>query len=393
MKIAIITLNNPFEKISGGIESVVYNLSRALARLGHEVWVVCLGNTKNEIIEKRDGVNLWILPDKGAKGFFMRSLIFISYGRKIVRKLEGEGIEIFNGQGGLSSPLAFYKPKRAKVVLTIHTLDGENIANIRDCIRMRKFKELLLEILKYPILKLWRILYLSRADYLIFVSRVVQKEFRKYYWFLKKSYSIIPNGFPKIDINFRLVKKKYDFIYVGRLDKRKCADLIIKSSKILKDKGYNFSIVIIGDGPWRNDIEELIYKYDLSKNIYLIGYLDDYYKVLTYILESKFLIGPSSYESDLLVVREALSLGVPCIVSDIPVLREKIENNFNGFLFKKLDYIDLANVMERALNLNKKEYEILSKNAKESIINKSWDEIAMDYAKVFKILITNDKNE
>jgi len=391
MKIAIIVLNNPFEKISGGIESVVYNLSRALARLGHEVWVVCLGSTKNEVIEKREGVNLWILPDKGARGSFMRSLVFISYGRKIVHKLEKEGIEIFNGQGGLSSPLAFYKPKRAKVILTIHTLDGENVANIKDCIRRKKFKDLLLEIIKYFILKLWRIFYLSRADYLIFVSKIAQEEFKEYYWFIKKPYSIVPNGFPKIDINFKPIKK-YDFIYVGRLDKVKCVDLIIKASKILKDKGYNFSIAIVGDGPWKNDIKRLIHKYNLGKHIHLVGYLNQK-DIFTYIISSKFLILPSSYESDPLVVKEALSLGVPCIVSSIPALREKIKNKFNGFLFKNLDYESLADIMERALNLDEKEYEILSRNARESIINRSWDDVAIEYIKVFNIVITNDKNE
>ena len=56
MKIAIFILNNPFEKIVGGIESVVYNLSKSFAKLGHEVWVVCLGNVKNETIEKKEGV-------------------------------------------------------------------------------------------------------------------------------------------------------------------------------------------------------------------------------------------------------------------------------------------------------------------------------------------------
>jgi len=186
MKIAIITLSNPFERISGGIDSVVYNLSQALTSLGHEVWIVCLGNVKNEIIKKRKGVNLWILPDRGAKGLFRKSLIFAKYGKKIIHRLESKSVKVFNGQGGLSSPLAFYKPKRAKVVLTIHTIDEENIASIKDCIRMRKIKELFLEAIKYLVLKIWRIFYLSKADYLIFVSKVVLNEFKRYYWFSKK---------------------------------------------------------------------------------------------------------------------------------------------------------------------------------------------------------------
>ena len=65
-------------------------------------------------------------------------------------------------------------------------MDEENIVSIKDCIRMRKIKELFLETIKYLVLKIWRIFYLSKADYLIFVSKVVLNEFKRYYWFSKK---------------------------------------------------------------------------------------------------------------------------------------------------------------------------------------------------------------
>jgi len=383
MKIAIITLNNPFEKIAGGIDSVVYNLSKALIGLGHEVWIVCLGNVKNEIVTKREGVNLWILPDNG-KGLFTRSLIFAICGRRAIRELERRGIKVFNGQGGLSSPLAFFKPKNAKVFLTVHTLDGEEIANIKDCVRIRKFKEALVEAAKYPLLKIWRIFYLSRADYWIFVSKVAQKELKKHYWFLRKRCFLIPNGFHSTEINSKMIGKEYDFIYVGRIDKRKCVDLIIKASKILVNKNYDFSLAIVGRGPWKSDIEKLIYKYNLSKYIHLIGFLNQYEDVLMQILKSKFLILPSLYESDPLVIKEALSLSVPCIVSDIPALTAKIKKGYNGFLFKNLNYKHLADVMEKALFLDSKEYSKMSNNSKKSIENRNWIKVAKEYIKIFK---------
>jgi len=388
MKIAIFTLNNPFEKICGGIESVVYNLSKSFAKLGHETWVICLGNVKEETIKKIEGVNLWILPDKGTRGLFKRSLIFAKYGKKIVPKLESKGIEIFNGQAGYSSPLAFYKPKKEKVILTVHTMDGENIANIKDCIRMRKFKEAMLELIKYPILKLWRTYYLSKSDALIFVSRIAYNEFKKYYWFLKKKSYIIPNGFPRIEIPEN-VEKKYDFIYVGRIAKGKCVDLIIKASKILKEKGLNFSVVIVGSGKWEVFIKELIKKYNLGNNIKLVGYLP-YNEVLKYILKSKFLVLSSSYESDPLVVKESLLLGIPVISSNIPALTGKIKDGFNGFLFKNLDYKSLACVMEKALSLDDKEYHKMSKNAKKSIGNRNWIKVAKEYIEVFKEGMKNE---
>lgn len=380
MKIAIFTINNPFEKIDGGIESVVYNLSKNFAKLGHEVWVVCLGNIKDETIEKRGRVNLWILPDKGAKGLFMRSLIFAKYGKRVVLDLERKGIRVFNGQAGHSSPLAFYKPKKGKVFLTVHTMDGENIANFKDCIRLRKIKEAVSEVIKYPVLKLWRTYYLLKADALVFVSNVVYNEFRKYYRFSKKTY-IVPNGFPEIS-TVEMIEKVYDFIYVGRIEKIKCVDLLIKASKILKEKELNFSVIIVGSGKWEEDIKKIIKNYGLSSNIKLVGYLP-HEEVLKSISKSRFLILPSLYESDPLVIKESLSLGVPVISSNIPAHTEKIKNGFNGFLFRNLDYKSLANVIKKALNLNNEAYNKMSKNAKESVKNNYWIDVAKDYIKFF----------
>jgi len=208
-------------------------------------------------------------------------------------------------------------------------------------------------------------------------------------FFKKKSY-IVPNGFPKFR-GFRNIKKEYDFIYVGRIDKRKCVDLIIKASKILKNKNFEFSILIVGDGIWKKDIEKLIKKYNMKNNIKLVGYVF-HNRVLEFISKSKFLILPSSYESDPLVIKESLSLGVPVISSDISAHIEKIKNEFNGFLFKNLDYKSLANVMEKALNLSNEKYEKMSKNAKESIINRSWNKVAKKYVKFFESLTNDYKN-
>lgn len=377
MKIAIITLNNPFEK-GGGIESVVYNLSREMARLGHEIWIICLGNDEEET-KTVNGVRLWILPGKRKKSLFWKSALFAIKGMKILKELEKRGIEVFIGQGGLSSPLVFYKPRYAKLFLVVHTLDEENLSNIRDCFRTRHFRELIIELIKYPMLKIWRIFYLYKFKRLIFVSKSVLEEFKKFYRFSNKECYIIPNGYPEEIIHHRSLDKKYDFIYAGRLDKRKCVDLIVKASRILKDKGYKFSVIIVGDGPWREDIKRHIRYNNLVNYIRLLGFLP-YEDVLEIISRSKFLIVPSLYESDPLVIREALSLGVPCIVSDIPALYDKIENGKNGFIFKRCDHFDLAKKMEVALKVD--DYEILSENARNSSGNFGWKKIAENYIRI-----------
>lgn|GEM_PF-4907019 len=381
IKIGIITLDNPFDKVGGGIESVTYNLSKSLTELGQEVWIVCTGNTDEEVIDNKDGIHLWTLPAKRNSGSFSKSLI-LAINLRVIKELEERGVGIFLGQGGFCSPLVFFKPKKAKTFLTVHTLDQENLANIKDCLRVGHHGEFFEEIIKYYFLKLWRILYLWRADRLIFVSRVAETDFRKHYWFFKKRYQVIPNGFPEAK-NLGGSEKQFDFIYIGRIDKRKGLDLIIKASKALMDKSNRFSVLIIGDGPWRGDMEHLIKRSGLDRCVNLRRNLP-YDELLELISRSKALILPSFYESDPLVIKEALFLGVPCITSDIAPFTERIVSGENGFLFKSGDYKALATLMEMTLNLKAEEYDELSRKAKASVGNQSWKKVAEEYMDAFK---------
>lgn len=382
-KIAFFTLNNPFEKIRGGIESVVYNLAKALVALGCEIYVVCLGNVLQESLKKVEGVYVLNIPQGSSRWLIYKSIIFTKDGMKIIRYLEEKGVKNFVGQGGFSLPLAFYKPKRTKVFMVVHTLDEENIANIKDFGRTGNLKGWIVEIIKYFFLKLWRIFYLSKADYLIFVSHTVKDEFKRHYPFIKKKYFIIPNGAPQINLGRRICKRKYDFIYVGRLGVRKGIDILIKAIEELTTKGHNISMIFIGDGPLKSKIETDIKKLKL-RNIKLLGYIKDYKIVLEYIRNTKFLILPSFYEGDPLVIKEALSLGTPCIVSNIPSLIKTIKNGKNGLIFKCGDSKDLSFQMERALNMSKKEWQEYSKNAKRYGKKTSWLKVAKIYYNIFK---------
>ena len=390
--IIFFTLYNPFEKqlsdkyVSGGIEGHVYYLSRKLDQLGCQILVVTMGNVKKISIEKKGRTNLIVIPDRGRKGLFERSLLFILEGRRIIKNLERRKVNAFIGEGGLSSPLAFFKPKSAKVILTIHTLDGEDLANIKDSIRLRKQGEAFIDTIKYLLLKLWRTFLLLRSDELIFVSNAVYREFRKYYWYLpKKSYFVIENGFPGLNKEEnRHEKTKYiDYIYVGRIGKRKCVDDIIRACSLLR-RTNDFSVIIVGEGALRYMIEEMTEKNNLTENIKFTGYIESDEKVLELMSNAKFLILPSAYESDPLVIKEALSVGTPCIVSDISALEEKIIDGKNGFVFRLNNFEDLSKKMEKALNLDEKAYDSLCKESFKSVVGRDWRKVAEEYLRVIR---------
>jgi len=382
VKITIVTLYNPFEKIRGGIESVVYHLSRAFVKLKHEVWVLTMGDVQKNTIIDTQGVNVWILPDRKINNLFVRNLLFIKKGKSIVEKMEREcEIDVFNGQSGYSDPLFFADLKNAKRILTVHTIDGENIANIKDCWRVGRYSEFIGEALKYPILKARRSFYFGRADALIFVSHFALNEFKTFYPYLgHKPCHVIENGVPELSYVNRISthKKNYDFVYAGRIDKRKGVDLLIKAANLLRKK-HSFKIAVVGDGPWRKFIEELAVKLDVADNFHFFGYLNND-STIEIFKTARCLVLPSFYESDPLVVKECMALGTPIIGSDIPSLREKILNYRNGLTFRYGDYQDLAKVMQTVLSSGRD----AERSDKKTFKIRSWEDVAKEYIGVFK---------
>lgn len=388
MKIAIVTLFNPFEKISGGIESVVYHQGKAFARLKHEVWIVTMGNVQKDTRTNVEGINLWILPDRKIKNLAARSLLFIRKGKPIVEKIERElEIDVFNGQGGLSGPLFFANLKSAKISLTVHTLDGENIASIKDCWRVSHYRQFVGEALKYPVLKAWRSFFFWRADALIFVSKFALNEFRVCYPYLRyKPCHVIENGFPDVsNADSFLGKKGFDFVYVGRIDKIKGVDLIIKAAHLLR-KRYSFKIAVVGDGPWKRNIQNLATRLNLAENFHFFGHLH-HSSMLEILSKTRCLILPSFYESDPLIFKESMAFGMPIICSDIPSLKTRITNLENGLTFRCGDYEDLAKAMQSFLSLREEGNTKTSVAARELADVRSWEQVAKDYLKVFGSLI------
>jgi glycosyltransferase involved in cell wall biosynthesis len=379
MKIALVTLYNPFKKTGGGIETVTYYLSSSFAKLGHEVSIICADSGAINEIHEEKGINLITTPVPAKSGNFLRSLMLIK-ARKSIRTLDGKGFEIFIGQGGFCSPLVFNKPKQGKVILVVHTLDWENLANIRDLLRLKKKFELFSEIFNFFILKIWRIIYFAIADELIFVSKIAEKDFKTNYWFFHKKTYVIPNGHPTVEKISN--ERKYDFTYLGRLDKRKGVDLIINAAKILNERSIKHSINILGDGPYADDLKKIAGNLGLKDIIKFYGHVnrEDASKILS---ESKGLVLPSFYESDPLVIREALSYGIPCIVPNIPPFNEYITEGVNGFFFKVGSVSSLASSMEYLIKMDEKQYVELLHRTLSFTNNRDWEKVALEYLGVF----------
>lgn len=112
------------------------------------------------------------------------------------------------------------------------------------------------------------------------------------------------------------------YLFVGRISKEKGIELFCEAIKYLKLKG-----IAIGDGKMLDQIRS---KYS---EINFLGWQNSY-SVKKYMEGAKALIFPSQwYEGAPLTTIEAMSIGLPCIVSTKCSAKELIKDNVNGLLF------------------------------------------------------------
>ena len=107
--------------------------------------------------------------------------------------------------------------------------------------------------------------------------------------------------------------------------------LLIEAAARLRDRGLDFELVIVGDGPMREEIERLIDQFDLQGRVRITGYLSNQ-GVLQEILNARALVLPSFAEGLPVVIMEAMALGRPVISTHIAGIPELLEPGVNGWL-------------------------------------------------------------
>lgn len=155
----------------------------------------------------------------------------------------------------------------------------------------------------------------------------------------------------------------FSFISVGALVGGKCFDLLLKAFSKLKFE--NKCLTIIGDGPQRQDLKNLIIELGLQDYVELTGKLTRD-EMLPKLSVSNIFVLPSNSETFGVVYIEAMALGLPVIATKCGG-PEDFVNFSNGLLIERNNEEQLIDAMEYMYShYNEYKPEIISKD----IINK-----------------------
>jgi len=199
---------------------------------------------------------------------------------------------------------------------------------------------------------------------------------------IKTIYNFVPEDFLEGNFLSKEEKNEEDYLlYFGRLSEEKGVSLLLDALILSKEK---IKLKIVGTGPNLKNLKKQIQKHNLVKKVELLGYKsgDELKKI---ILNSRAIVIPSLWPENMpFSLLEALSSGVPAIVSEVGGMPEIIKENINGFIFKRGDSSDLAKKINKLL---KTDSEKLKKEAKKSVISLNLKEHTERILGLYKDLI------
>lgn len=124
-------------------------------------------------------------------------------------------------------------------------------------------------------------------------------------------------------------EKDYKVMAMGRLSPEKGFDILINGfSGVIKDHP-TAKLYILGDGPLRKALEDMIKRLKLEDNVFLVGQKSNPFNIMK---RCDLFALTSHYEGQSMVLLEALTVGVNALASDIPANRYVLKAGDYGLL-------------------------------------------------------------
>ena len=289
---------------------------------GYEVHVATNGDEQIPFCDKKIKISFERNP------FKINNIKAIFQLKKVLKKEKYDIIHTHTPMGSVVTRLAAIKARKngTRIIYTAHGF------------HFYKGAPLLNWCLFYPVEK-----YLSKyTDTLILINKedynLAKKKFKKC-----KDIEYVPGvGIDEKKFDIKMTKadkhklrkelglKDTDFvmIYPAEISKRKRQLWLIDAVRELLQKNMDIHLLLPGRDSLNGKCQELIKKYNLEKQIHILGFRNDIPKLL---MISNLSISSSKQEGLPVNIMEAMYVGLPTVVTDCRGNRDLIKNNQNGF--------------------------------------------------------------
>ena len=288
-------------------------------------------------------------------------------------------IDVIHSHGYKSNILLGSLPKHMRVKPCISTIHGWTA--------VRKFSKIWL----YTILDKY---FLRKMDAIVYVNPLMRNTIKH------KNYFVIVNGIPDYNLDDERVHssdhKTSNFCTNGfiigcisRLSHEKGIKYLIEAVHKLSLSGIDVKLVIVGEGPLKESLQEYVLTNNLSDKIIFPGYRSNASDYLT--LFDVFVL-PSLTEGIPISILEAMQAGVPVIATRVGGVPSMLENGKYGVMIEPSDSDCLVDAITKIKN-NYNLAIIAAKNAKIRVYEKySSQRMAQEYLNVYEKVLERWKN-
>lgn len=196
--------------------------------------------------------------------------------------------------------------------------NGHTILSVRNHMSMQYKTGNMSKVWNYVIKHIY-----PKADLITVVSEEIKKDLIHNYKINKDKIKVIYNSYDikniqklsqePIDKEYRSIFNNPVIITVGRLDKQKGIQHLIRSFSQVYEKNPKVKLVIIGSGLLQEYLKDLVSDMQLDDAVYFLGYQENPFK---YISKASLYVMPSIFEGFPNALSEAMACGVPVLASD-----------------------------------------------------------------------------
>ena len=201
----------------------------------------------------------------------------------------------------------------------------------------------------------WLMDFMQRCQHIVIPSKSMKEILVREYG-LRDRFTVIPTGIdlePYRHADGKSFRSEMGWgndkvlVTVGRLAKEKNMDTLLNAAEKAIQKHPDLRVVIIGDGPEKNALQELTAELGIAERVTFTGEVP-FSEIPSYLKAADIFGFASTTETQGLVTMEALAAGLPVIAVDASGTRDIIQDGEQGYLVPD-DADALAGSMMRML--------------------------------------------
>jgi colanic acid/amylovoran biosynthesis glycosyltransferase len=183
-------------------------------------------------------------------------------------------------------------------------------------------------------------------------------------------------------------------LFVAQLAERKGTPVLVEACRILAERGVTFRCVIVGDGPQRALVEQLVKQYALQEVVELAGvvfqeHLKEYLNRADVFILPCITASNGDMDGIPVSLMEAMAMEVATVSTYVSGIPELIEDGQSGLLVQERDAEALADALQRLLEDDELRTR-LGKNGRQKVMEDfNIDKSAVQLATLLKRYLTN----